>query len=102
MSDDRPPRLNFNKLRPGQKIRHANGTAYVIVRVVAAADGTRFNTVLARWRNGPVGRFGKEVVRITPAHTRGFRRYRARRIVYVPVADRPQAGQVPQVAPDPS
>jgi hypothetical protein len=92
-------RLDFNKLRPNQKIRHINGTAYLIVRVVPAEEGTKFNKVLARWRNGPVGRFGKEVVRITPAHVRGFRPYTARRIEYVPVARRAGPDEQAQVDP---
>lgn len=67
--------VQFNELRVGQKIKHPNGTCYLIVRVKVKKD---LNMVWAKWRNGVIGRFGKEVVRISPAHTRGFLRYTSR------------------------
>ena len=86
-------RAEFQKLRPNDKIRHANGTAYVVVRVV---ESSPVNEVYVRWRLGPVGRFGKEVVRITPAHVQGFRVYRPRVIEYVRVRDRQAHPAKPQ------
>lgn len=74
MAKDR--RAVFSKLVVGMTIRHANGTCYKIMKVKEKKDGTI--KVYAKWRNGHIGRFGKEVVRITPEHIKGFLRYRAR------------------------
>lgn len=82
-----PRPVSFAKLRVNQKIRHANGTSYLIVRVVEAGRG-ELPEVYARWRNGQIGRYGKEVVRLTPAHVRGFLRHRPRTHPAHPLADR--------------
>lgn len=78
MAKDR--RAVFSKLVVGMTIRHANGTCFKIVKVKEkkTKDGETKLKVYAKWRNGHIGRFGKEVVRITPAHIKGFLRYRAR------------------------
>lgn len=82
-----PRRVVFEKLQVNQTIRHANGTSYLIVRTKPPAEGG-VQKVWARWRNGLIGRFGKEVVRISPAHVVGFLHYRARKVHYTRVADR--------------
>lgn len=71
--------VKFSELRPNDKIRHHNGTAYLIVRVEVRDP---LNLVWARYRLGPIGRFRKEVVQITPAHVRGFRRFNPRPSIY--------------------
>lgn len=62
--------VKYEQLRPGQKIHHKNGTSYWVIRVLPTGK------VLARWRAGLIGRYGKEVVELTPAHVKGFRLFR--------------------------
>lgn len=79
MAKDR--KVTFERLVVGMTIRHPNGTSYQIVEIkpVRTKEGKKRLKVMARWRNGHIGRFGKEVVRIYPKHVLGFLRYRARR-----------------------
>ncbi len=80
MAKDR--KVTFERLVVGMTIRHPNGTSYQIVSISTVRlkkTGKKVVKVMAKWRNGHIGRFGKDVVRIYPKHVLGFLRYRARR-----------------------
>lgn len=76
MRKARDRRVTFERLVVGLTIRHANGTCYKIVKVKDPPGKQK--KVWALWRNGHIGRFGKEVVRLTPKHVLGFLRYSSR------------------------